>query len=275
MYFMFKPPSPNLAKSSLFALLLTLGLLLTACAGLPIGGSTTPTAVSASKTVSSIPTSVATYIPTSIATYIPTTIVSAPTNPLSSTNLIVNGNAEAGPGTTDETVVEPVPGWTRHGSVDVIQYAATSGNYVAVTDPGPTDRGKNFFYGGADGLDNFGDNTTTSLTQTIDISVASVLIATGNVQYTLSGWLGGYSSQDDNAKLTVQFVGATGQALGTASVGPVLAADRNNNDGLILRTTTGKIPVGTTKINVTVLFTKLAGGDNDGSADDLSLLLHA
>jgi len=274
MYFMFKS-FPHLAKSTLLALLLTLGLLLTACAGLPIGGSPTPTAVPTSKAVIPVPTSVATYIPTSIATYIPTNVASAPTNPLSSTNLIVNGNAEAGPGTSDESVVEPVPGWTRHGSVDVIQYAATSGNFVAVTDPGPTDRGKNFFYGGADGLDNFGDNTTTSLTQTINISAASVLITTGSVQYTLSGWLGGFSSQDDNAKLTVQFVGATGQALGTASVGPVLAADRNNNDGLVLRTTTGKVPAGTVAINVVLLFTKVAGGDNDGSADDLSLLLSA
>lgn len=121
------------------------------------------------------------------------------------------------------------------------------------------------------GSENNGDNTTTSATQTIDVSAASVLLASGQVKFVLSGWLGGYSDQNDNAVLSVQFVGATGQALGKASIGPVLSDARNGTSGLIQRSTSGIVPAGTTKIEVMLTMTKTDGSDNDGSADDLSL----
>lgn len=92
------------------------------------------------------------------------------------------------------------------------------------------------------------------------------------MKFTLSGWLDGYSDQDDNAKLTIQFLSATGQALDTASIGPVLSADRKGNTGLVSRTATGSVPAGTTKIKVTLTMTKTDGSDNDGSADNLSLV---
>lgn len=96
----------------------------------------------------------------------------------------------------------------------------------------------------------------------------------GNIQFTLSAWLGGFLDQDDNAKMTIQFVSANGQVLSTASVGPVLAADRNNVNGLVQRSTTGKVPAGAAKVLVTVTMTREGGGYNDGSADDLSLVFH-
>ncbi len=161
------------------------------------------------------------------------------------------------------------------GSIDIIQYASSSGgNYMGVTDPGPSNRGENYFFGGGDNVANYGDNTITSLTQTINVSQASALISQGNIQFTLSGWLGGYSDQDDHAQLTVQFVSSTGQKLSTASIGPVLAADRNDQSGLVACSTTGQVPAATASIEVTLTMTKEEGDDNDGSADNLSLLFH-
>ncbi len=257
-------------------LLLEIGCLLlllplSACSSLPFGGSSStstptsaPTHVAAQPTIPALPTGIPTVLPTSI-----------PANLLLTQNLIVNGNAEAGPGTTDENTIEPIPGWTRHGSIDVIQYASSSGgSYIGLTDPGPSDRGKNYFYGGVDDVANYGDNTTTSITQTINVSLASVLISQGHIQFTLSGWLGGYGGQDDHAQLTVLFVSSSGQKLSTASIGPVLDADRNQQSGLVARSTTGQVPAATTAIQVTLTMTKVSGSDNDGSADDLSLLFH-
>ncbi len=231
--------------------LLLLLLPLSACSGLSFGTSSpTPTPTSAPIHVAAQPTIPA--LPTGIPSALPTSI---PANLLLTQNLIVNGNAEVGPGAPNENTIEPIPGWTRHGSIDVIQYG-TSGSYISTTDPGPSNRGENYFYGGGDNIANYGDNTTTSLTQTINVSLASVLISQGHIQFTLSGWLGGYSDQGDYAQLTMQFVSSTGQKLSTASIGPVLAADRHQQSGLVLRSATGLVPAATAAIQVTLTMTK-------------------
>lgn len=219
---------------------LVLLLVLSACSGISVGGSS------------------------GNALPIPSTV---PTVPSFNVNLIKNGNAEAGPGTNNAANIEPIPGWTRQGAIDVVLYAPSNDGVVALTDPGPSDRGKNYFSGGV-------NSALSSMTQTVDISAASALLSQGNIQFTLSAWLGGFLNQDDNAKVTVQFVSANGQVLGTAGVGPVLAAERHNVNGLVQRSTTGKVPTGAAKVVVTVTMTREAGGYNDGSADDLSLVFH-
>jgi hypothetical protein len=188
-------------------------------------------------------------------------------------NLIVNGNAELGPGSPDDSSLVPIPGWARQGNFNVMQYQPDDSDYMAVTSPGPSDRGKNYFYGGSDAGST--PNTVTSASQKIDVAPGGPLFATGTIKFTLSAYLGGWSDQNDNAKLTIQFLSATGQTLGTASVGPVLSADRNGTTELLKRTTTGTVPAGTAFIAVTLVMTKTDGGDNDGSADDLSLTLQA
>ena len=261
------------ARSLCSALVLGMVIVLSACSvGLPGG-------IGSSATATPAPTSAPTTPPVQ-PTATPTTQPPPATQPTSTNfpqkvfdvNLITNGNAEAGPGTNNEINIEPIPGWTRHGSIDVIQYASTSGNYLAVSDSGPADRGKNYFYGGGDGIGNYGDNITTSITQSINLAPFAPILAQKPVHFTLSAWLGGYGGQDDNAKLTVQFLAADGHALGSANLGPVLAAERKNQDGLIQHSTTGTVPTGTMTIMVTLTMTKLAGGDNDGSADYLSLM---
>ncbi len=254
-------------------------LILSACASLPIGinvgGSATPTATTGTSNGASQPTQPA--LPTVTVTTIPTPPVTVTThNTLLNINLITNGNAEAGPGAANGGIIEPIPGWTRQGPIDVIRYSpANSGGYISPTDPGPADRGKNYFWGGSDNSQNLGSSAVTSMTQTIDLTTAAALFAQGNVHFTLSAWLGGYLGQDDSGKLTVEFVSLTGQTLSTASVGPVLAKDRGNTYGLVQRSTDGAVPAGTIKVNVKLTITRFGGSDNDGSADDLSLVLHS
>lgn len=181
-------------------------------------------------------------------------------------NLIANGDAESGLGTTDGgTPVTAIPDWAAAGNFDVINYGA-SGGYPVATDPGPDTRGKNFFGGGPD------DEVSTG-TQLIDVSQMAAVLDGGNTSYTLSAYLGGYQDQDDNAVLSIQFQDASGKALGQAQIGPVMAADRNNATGLLPRTTQGTVPGGARKILVTLTLTRVSGSANDGYADNLSLTL--
>ena len=62
----------------------------------------------------------------------------------------------------------------------------------------------------------------------------------GTVAYVLSGWLGGYDGQDDNATLTVTFQDGTASRSEPRRSAPVLAADRGNVSGFIDRGRKGR-----------------------------------
>jgi hypothetical protein len=111
----------------------------------------------------------------------------------------------------------------------------------------------------------------SSLTQTIDVSQYATAIDTGAVSYTLDGWLGGYSSQDDNSVLTVTFQDGGGGTLAMGHIGPVLAVDRQDATGLLERTAVGAVPFGTRTLTVVLAMTRQEGTANDGYADNLSL----
>jgi hypothetical protein len=183
-------------------------------------------------------------------------------------NLIVNGDAEAAPGTDGDSVAPNVPGWTRTGEFTAIAYdAASSGNYPALNDPAPPDRGRNFFGGGPNA-------DRSGAVQTIDVSDVGPVLDTGRVTYTFSGWLGGYRGQDDQAQITAQFLRADGAVLATASLPVVLDSDRGGKTALLLRSASGSVPAGTRRIKVDVEMIRKAGNANDGYADDLSLVLN-
>jgi hypothetical protein len=97
-------------------------------------------------------------------------------------------------------------------------------------------------------------------------------IDASHVTYLLSGWLGGWTSQDDNATLTVTFQNASGAALGTGSIGPVMAADRASATGLVQQSSSGAVPSGTRTVLVVLSMARTSGSANDGYADDLSLV---
>ena len=178
------------------------------------------------------------------------------------TNLIRNGGAEGGlPGTT-------VPGWTVSGGVAVVPYDYESG-FPSPNSPGPVDRGRTLFTGGA-------NTAFSTMSQTLSlsgISGLSALIAQGNVTFTLSAYLGGFSSQRDEAVFDATFFDDEGDEIRTITLGSVTREDRESVTGLLQRIATGVVPVGADAVQFRLRMTRRDGSYNDGYADNLSFVL--
>ena len=188
-------------------------------------------------------------------------------------NLIENPNAEDGVGSDNGMQVD-VPGWMQDDYFTVVEYGTVipSGAFPDFDDPGPADRGKNFFAGGETYL-------PTSAYQIIDIPPAHIVeIDKGTVGYELSGYLGGYFTKPDQATLIVSFQDSSGGEISSAKIGPVTQLNRFEfsgtwQTGLLLKETQDFVPVDTRQIKVMLTMDKADGGYNDGYADNLSLVL--
>lgn len=172
-------------------------------------------------------------------------------------NLIVNGDAEAG-----------TTGWTAFDGTPLFGAVEYSSNWVLPSQPGPVDRGLNLFVGDS-------GNAFAAAWQAVDVRSLAASINAGAVTYNLSGWLGGWAAQTDNALLYVQFQNASAVDLGTAILGPVTPGDRGNATGLVFRTVDGALPAGTTSVLFSLSMERTGGGDNDGYADNLAFTLAA
>lgn len=180
-------------------------------------------------------------------------------------NLIVNPGAESAAG-GDGSYASNLPGWDVSGELTAIAYdQGCSGGYLCSSDPLPAAPGANQFGGGYAAL--------STGTQQIDLGFAQSALSGAGAYFALSGWLGGYASQNDHAALSVVFRDAAGQALASASVGPVLAAERADATALLLREQTGWVPLGAVSADVSLVMTRTGGSANDGYADNLSLVL--
>lgn len=164
-------------------------------------------------------------------------------------NLIVNGDAEAG-----------ISGWTIFDGYSTIQSVEYGDNWVKPSQPGPVDRGQGMFTG---------TGARAAAYQWLDLGA----LAGQSLRYDLSGWLGGWQAQEDNALLYVSFLDAGSNEIGHADIGPVTPADRANQTGLFLRQASGLLPTGTTSLMFSLSMERLGGGDNDGYADNLSFKL--
>jgi hypothetical protein len=166
-------------------------------------------------------------------------------------NLIVNGDAEAG-----------TSGWILFDDYDFIQAVSYGDNWVKPGEPGPQDRGSQMFTGlGARAV----------AWQQFDLGA----LAGSGGRYSLSGWLGGWLAQGDNAKLYVSFLDAEGLEIGATEIGPVGPAERGNSTGLFYREASGSLPVATSSLQFWLSMERLGGGDNDGYADNLSFVISA
>jgi hypothetical protein len=181
------------------------------------------------------------------------------------TNLVVNGTAEANVGSASGNNVITPTGWTANGTPTVVKYGASG--FPSSSSPGPATRGNNFFAGGP------GNTAESDLFQTIDVSSIAAQIDAGAVKYTLSGFLGGFSGQNDQTTLFANFKGAGNAFIDQKSLGPVTATDRGNVTGLLSRTATAFLPKGTRSIQVQQHFDPVSGGYNDGYADNISVIL--
>lgn len=164
-------------------------------------------------------------------------------------NLVVNGDAEAG-----------VSGWTGYDGYAMFQSVNYGSNWVLPTQPGPADRGTGMFAG-------LGQYAVGY--QTLDFGAATAR----PVFYSLSGWLGGWTSQGDNALFYVQFLDAFDNEVGSSAIGPVTPQDRANQTGLLYREAEGLLPTGTRRLAFWLSMERLVSGDNDGYADNLSFVL--
>jgi hypothetical protein len=193
--------------------------------------------------------------------------VCTPASAVVGPNLLVNGGAEGGDPSLSGFSAVSIPGWQVSGTPTVIPYGTAGG--FPTQSQGPADGGNQFFGGG--------DAGDATLSQRVDLSSAAAEIDAGAVPFTLSGWLGGSQKDRSDATVTVRFLDASSQQLGSAaSIGPVTRADRQHKTELLPRSTTGTVPVGARSASVVVSFTDRNGdGYNDGFADDVSLTVGA
>jgi hypothetical protein len=201
-----------------------------------------------------------------VASTTPPVTTKPPVTVAPAVHLVCGANLILNPGAELATPSGAAKDWTvARGPFSVDSY--TSGDDLSPTTPGPPDRGKNYFWGGGDP-----NETAGSAYQDVPLAAATA-IKSGKVSANLGGWLGGYQDQADNAVLTVNFLGAGNAVLTTLSIGPVTPGQRNSTTELLHRIATTNVPAGTTSARVTLTFNWAAGGDNDGLADNLSLVL--
>jgi hypothetical protein len=134
---------------------------------------------------------------------------------------------------------------------------------MLMDDPGPPDRGLNYFGGGT---------SDSSMYQDINMSAIKSDIQSGNITYSLTAFIGGYSTQNDRMEVLVEFFDSSGNLLLSGGIGPLYAEDRNSTTGIFLRGEIGEVPQSSAYVRVT-LNAYLHTGYNDAYADNVSLIL--
>ena len=176
-------------------------------------------------------------------------------------NLIKNPGAEAGLGIMAVDASGAVPGWTNvAGEFGAASYSFPNG-WFSARSTGPTNRGKNYFFGGTTRA--AVEAQATIGKQTIKLPAAAI----GRTA-TLSGWLGNYSK--NTAQVRAQFEYAAGKLLSAVRIGPDTTIAGTN---MTARSRSAKVPAGTKQVTVVVTFA--GGGFNYklAGADALSLIL--
>jgi hypothetical protein len=181
-------------------------------------------------------------------------------------NLVFNGDAEFNRGFNSNSTQQYAAGWDDPGpgGITLIPYTAGDG-FPSPSDPGPTNRGSNFFSGGT--------NSSSAMTQRIDVSNLASTIDGGMAGFSLSAWLGGFGSQSDSATVTARYYDAANIQIGSTQLAAVTAADRGNITELLFRQKFGYVPPQTRAIEILLTATSSAG-DNDGYADNISFALN-
>ncbi len=176
-------------------------------------------------------------------------------------NLVQNPGAESGKGLTATGANGAVPHWTStEGQFGAAAYTGFGVGWFTASSTGPSDRGKNYFFGGT---------TTAATSAKASIGSQTVKLPAGAAGHkaTLSGWIGNYSS--NTASVRASFTDASGKTLTGIRIGP----DSTLGGGVMgLRSRTGTVPAGATGVTLTITFTDHANYNLAG-ADDISLVL--
>jgi FG-GAP-like repeat/Thrombospondin type 3 repeat len=167
-------------------------------------------------------------------------------------SLLVNGEFE-GPGalSLSSQPAVPIPGWQVTGGMTMLRYGSLPywGVLTRLDAPRFQFGGGNLLWGG----DSSGHpEHRTSAQQTVDLPLANATIDAGLGIAYLTGWLGGALSFPDAMSITATYLAGSGEALGSMTLGPLSAADRNGMTRLVRRATQGRIPAGTRRVRITV-----------------------
>jgi streptogramin lyase len=181
-------------------------------------------------------------------------------------NLLRNPGFEDGVRPLAETATTPVPGWVVTPNLTSLAYG-TAGGFPSAAAGAEVGGGSAFASGGP-------NNGESRAIQHVNVSGQSDAIDSGRATGTLSGALGGMSSQADSAMVTATYLNGVGDALGSVQIGPVTPADRGGETKLLSRSQSDQIPSGTRAIRVTAIASRATpSGYNDGYLDNLSLRL--
>ncbi|CAF2939598.1 unnamed protein product, partial [Rotaria sp. Silwood2] len=164
-------------------------------------------------------------------------------------NLITNGDGATGPCETAGGITHPT-GWNYNGTVTQISYNNPTYGDLSLSDPGPSNRGQCYFFGQI--------SSTTTMWQTINLmtTVLPTLIDSQTVFFNFSAWIGGWSTQNDNAQASLTYKDQLNQQVGsTTTIGPVLASDRGGVSSLLFRQAQGQVPSDARTAIVLVKFT--------------------
>ena len=179
-------------------------------------------------------------------------------------NLVQNPGGEADVGANDSNTTVAPQGWVTTGTFSAVRYGAP--DFLTTAFAAQIGGGSNFLSGGRNA-------PVSTATQVIDVSGSTTEIDAGGVQAKLSAYLGGYTSQKDAGMADAVFLSATDAQLGSVRVGPVGPTDRQGKTTLLVRSATGDVPKGTTKIKVVLTSTRADGTYNDGYFDNIALEL--
>ena len=196
--------------------------------------------------------------------------------PLLGRNLIVNGDFEMdrhrainqrpdGYVTLDYIAIS---GWHDEAKATTISYEHPE----QVTfprpgrDPVPTNHGRYFFMGG----------DTERVWQEIDVTALEQPINAGQIEFELTGWIGGVADQDDQLSVVARALDDGGNEVGALQIGPIDITERANRMGFWHRSQTGMLPEGTRRVRVEIVSesnVRVPGNILDSYADNLTLRL--
>jgi len=178
-------------------------------------------------------------------------------------NLLNNHDAEALTGGSGQVV--PTPGWSvSEGLFTVAAYGAAPA-LLDAGDPGPANRGDNYFTGGA--------SEASVAEQRYNLFPLQGAVDAGSLSFELSGWLGSAPGEFDGATLSVTFLDAALDEIDTFSIGDAVRGFAPG--GLTYEEMMDVIPFGAREAVVELTFQQSKGGSayNDGAADELSFLI--
>lgn len=181
-------------------------------------------------------------------------------------NLVKNPGADAAAGESDATGAA-IPSWGTAGRLSAVKYATTVSGYPTTTVRDAIGGGANFFSGGV-------NDDTSIADQIVDLSAAQPEIDAGQVSVALSAYLGGSGTDGDNVTVKAEFQDASSDnTFLTIVLGPVTAAQRQNQTTLLPRSATATVPPLSRHIRLTITATRTDANRNNGYADNISATL--